>query len=92
MLAGRGLHGARYVLRTCVRTYVLTCLLTCLPYWQDECLPFEGFMEALCRLAAIKVLPRDDEIAAMGCDDAGQYVQLMNSAEETRKEWEATQR
>jgi len=62
------------------------------PTRQDECLPFEGFMEALCRLAAIKVLPKDEEIAARGCNDAGQYVQLMNSAEETRKEWEATQR
>lgn len=41
---------------------------------RDSCLPYEGFLEALCRIAALKALPTDDEIAAAGCSDAGSYL------------------
>ena len=37
-------------------------------------LPFEGLMEALCRVACMKALPTDDEIFDAECMDAGTYL------------------
>lgn len=38
---------------------------------KENNLPFEGFMEALCRLSVLKALPTDAELAETGCSDAG---------------------
>lgn len=35
-------------------------------YINDTCLPFEGFLEALARLAVLTTMPTDDELAAAG--------------------------
>ena len=59
------------------------------PSAKDDCLSFEGFLEALCRLSSIKALPTDEEIAERGCSDAGDYWLLMCSSEETKKEYDA---
>ena len=58
------------------------------PSAKDDLLSFEGFLEALCRLASIKALPTDIEVEEKGCADAGQYVLLMNSTDETQREFE----
>lgn len=55
---------------------------------KDDCLPFEGMLEALCRLSAIKALPTDEEIAEKGCSDAGQYVLLMDTDDDLRQEYD----
>ena len=41
---------------------------------KEESLPFEGFLEALCRLAILKGLPSASEVEAAGCSDAGIYL------------------
>ena len=35
-------------------------------YIRDTCLPFEGFLEALCRLSVMAPLPSDEELKAAG--------------------------
>lgn len=51
---------------------------------RNDCnLPFEGFLEALCRLATLKALPIDDEIAAApdNVRDAGSFMQALEENE-----------
>lgn len=53
--------------------------------WQKERhLPFEGFLEAICRLAMLKGLPTDDEIRAARCSDAGTYMAMLLKKDEAR--------
>ena len=53
---------------------------------KDSCLPFEGFLEALCRLALLKALPLDDEIIDAECADAGTYMVRLQLSDATAYE------
>jgi hypothetical protein len=44
---------------------------------KENTLPFEGFVEALCRAAVLKAWPTDDEVADSECADAGALVRRM---------------
>lgn len=55
-----------------------SCVCVCVPLQlKEENLPFEGFLEALCRMATVKVLPTDDEVSDNGCSDAGTYIRWL---------------
>ena len=87
-LRALGLIGIDLSERDCSLCFVWSRMATSgAPSPNDDRLPFEGFLEALCRLSTIKALPLDHEVRAKGCDDAGQYVHLMNSSEDTKREW-----
>jgi len=47
-------------------------------------LPFEGFLEALCRLGGMAALPTDDEISAAGCSDAGASLNYLRAQDENQ--------
>jgi len=44
---------------------------------KENNLPFEGFLEALCRLSLLKALPTDAELEELGCSDAGIFMQKL---------------
>ena len=51
-------------------------------HFKELCLPFEGFMEALCRLAALKMLPTEQEMKDAGHTDAGSFFFNMRKTDE----------
>jgi len=59
---------------------------TALGHVKETTLPFEGFLEALCRLATLVALPLDEEIEALGCEDAGTALQRLKIDDRAR--WE----
>ena len=44
---------------------------------RDNQLTFEGFLEALCRVAVLKALPSDEEIDEAGCMHAADYMEML---------------
>ena len=49
---------------------------------RENNLPFEGFLEALVRLAMLKALPTDQEITDSGQADAGAFLRALKEADE----------
>lgn len=43
-------------------------------HMMENGLPFEGFLESLCRISNLTALPTDEEIQAAGFKDAGRYM------------------
>ena len=55
-------------------------------YMRDSCLPFEGFLEAMLRVACLKALPTDDELRESGSPHAGKFMASMKLEDEERYE------
>lgn len=49
---------------------------------KESCLPFEGFLEAVCRVATMKALPTDEEIKAAKHKHAGAYLAAFEEADD----------
>ncbi len=47
-------------------------------------LPFEGFLEALCRVAALKGWPQAWEMSTLGFEDCAQFVEYLNAMDPDR--------
>ena len=45
---------------------------------KENNLPFEGFLEGLCRLSMLKALPTDEELKLTQCSDAGVFMQRLH--------------
>lgn len=45
-------------------------------------LPFEGFMEAVCRVATMKALPTQDEVRGGGFSDAAGYLEALQAMDD----------
>ncbi len=54
--------------------------------WHQASLPFEGFLEALVRVATLKAMPTPGEVAEAGCADAGEYMIKLRETEPN--EWQ----
>jgi len=54
---------------------------------KETTLPFESFLEALCRLATLVAVPLDEEIEALGCEDAGTAFYRMKT--DDKPMWES---
>ena len=52
-------------------------------HYEANHLPFEGFMEALCRIAAQKALPTDREVEDAHDADAGAFIDRLMDEEGT---------
>jgi len=50
---------------------------------KETAVPFEGFMECLAHLAALKALPSEDELALSGYADAGEYLLTLQATDPT---------
>ena len=46
--------------------------------------PFEGFLEALCRIASLKALPTGEEIRDAGCRDAARFFAMLRAHDEKK--------
>lgn len=56
-------------------------------HFKEICLPFEGFMEALCRIAVLKMMPTEEDFASSGQKDAGAFLsEMYNTNEEAYKD------
>lgn len=71
---------AHFLVITCLRFVAVLCVDPLSSH--EYSLPFEGFLEALCRTAALKALPTDEEISSAGCQDAGEYVMRLRATDE----------
>jgi hypothetical protein len=48
---------------------------------KENHLPFEGFMEAICRLSLVKALPTDEELSKAKCSDGGMFLLMLMKKE-----------
>jgi len=51
-------------------------------YLRESGLPFEGFLEVLCRISVLKAVPTDEEIEAAGQSNAGTYLAWLKVEDE----------